>query len=162
MTPTGSTVYIGIGANLNDPQQQVKDAIEELGLLPQTKLLKASSLYHSKPVGPQDQPDYINAVASIRTELEPLALLDALQALEQQHGRVRKRHWGERTLDLDILLIDQQIIESERLIVPHPYAAERSFVLFPLEEIAPELIFPNGKPLQQLCEQITNDVVRIK
>ena len=158
----GSIVYIGIGANLDNPQQQVKEAIAELDLLPSTQLIQASSLYHSKPVGPQDQPDYINAVACIETVLAPIELLDALQNLEQQHGRIRKRHWGERTLDLDILLIDQHIIESERLTVPHPYATERSFVLFPLEEIAPELIFPNGKPLQQLCEQIANDVVRIK
>ena len=158
----GSIAYIGIGANLDDPQQQVKEAIAELGLLPNTQLIQASSLYHSKPVGPQDQPDYIKAVACIETELTPIELLDALQSLEQQHGRIRKRHWGGRTLDLDILLIDQQIIESERLTVPHPYAAERSFVLFPLEEIAPKLVFPSGKPLQQLCKQISNDIVRIK
>lgn len=155
-------VYVGIGANLDDPQQQVKEAITELDQLANTQLIQASSLYHSKPVGPQDQPDYINAVACIETELEPIELLDALQNLEQEHGRVRKRHWGERTLDLDIILIDQQVIESERLTIPHPFAMERSFVLFPLIEIAPELIFPDGQSLQQLCTQIPNDVVCIK
>jgi 2-amino-4-hydroxy-6-hydroxymethyldihydropteridine diphosphokinase len=125
-------------------------------------LISHSSLYHSKPVGPQDQPDYINAVALLDTQLEPLDLLDVLQKLEQDHGRLRKRHWGERTLDLDIILIDNKIIKSERLTVPHPFAQQRSFVLFPLFEISPNLIFPNGIALEQLLTELDNDLIRIR
>ncbi len=154
--------YIGLGANLDQPQQQLKQALRELAHLPESSLVAQSSLYHSKPVGPQDQPDYVNAVALIETELEPLALLDALQQLEQDHGRIRKRHWGERTLDLDIILIDDQIIDSERLQVPHPFAQQRSFVLFPLSEINPQLTFPNGMSLEQLLTELDNDLIRIR
>ncbi|MBL4799229.1 MAG: 2-amino-4-hydroxy-6-hydroxymethyldihydropteridine diphosphokinase [Oleispira sp.] len=157
-----SLVYIGLGANLGQPQQQLEQAFIELARLPNSTLVTQSSLYHSKPVGPQDQPDYVNAVALLETTLEPLALLDALQQLEQDHGRIRKRHWGERTLDLDIILIDDSVIESERLTVPHPFAQQRSFVLIPLSEINPELVFPNGKALGQLLTELDNDLIRIR
>jgi 2-amino-4-hydroxy-6-hydroxymethyldihydropteridine diphosphokinase len=156
-----SLVYIGLGANLDQPQQQLEQALQELTRLPNVTLVAQSSLYHSKPVGPQDQPDYVNAVAAIETDLEPLALLDALQQLEQDHGRIRKRHWGERTLDLDIILIDDCVIDSERLKVPHPFAQQRSFVLYPLAEISPQLIFPDGTALQQLLTELDNDLIRI-
>ena len=157
-----SFVYIGLGANLDQPQQQLEQALIELAKVPQSHLVAHSSLYHSKPVGPQDQPDYVNAVALLETDLEPLALLDALQQLEQDHGRIRKRHWGERTLDLDIILIDDQVIDSERLQVPHPFAQQRSFVLYPLSEINPQLIFPNGVALEQLLTELDNDLIRIR
>lgn len=156
-----SLVYIGLGANLDQPQRQLEQALQELARLPNATLVAQSSLYHSKPVGPQDQPDYVNAVAALETDLEPLALLDALQQLEQDHGRIRKRHWGERTLDLDIILIDDCVIDSERLKVPHPFAQQRSFVLYPLAEISPQLIFPNGVTLQQLLTELDNDLIRI-
>ncbi len=157
-----SLVYIGLGANLDQPQQQLEQALVELARLPNCKLVSHSSLYHSKPVGPQDQPDYVNAVALLETQLEPLALLDALQQLEQDHGRIRKRHWGERTLDLDIILIDNQVIESERLTVPHAFAQQRSFVLIPLAEINPQLVFPDGIALEQLLTGLDNDLIRIR
>ena len=157
-----SLVYIGLGANLDQPQQQLEQALIELAQLPHSELISHSSLYHSKPVGPQDQPDYINAVALIETTLSPLELLDALQQLEQDHGRIRKRHLGERTLDLDIILIDHQVIESERLTVPHPFAQQRSFVLVPLAEIAPQLVFPDGVALEQLLTELDNDLIRIR
>jgi 2-amino-4-hydroxy-6-hydroxymethyldihydropteridine diphosphokinase len=157
-----SLVYIGLGANLDQPQQQLEQALIELAQLPHSELISHSSLYHSKPVGPQDQPDYINAVALIETTLSPLELLDTLQQLEQDHGRIRKRHWGERTLDLDIILIDHQVIESERLTVPHPFAQQRSFVLVPLAEIAPQLVFPDGVALEQLLTELDNDLIRIR
>lgn len=156
-----SLVYIGLGANLDQPQQQLEQALIELAQLPNSKLITQSSLYHSKPVGPQDQPDYVNAVALLETELSPLKLLDALQQLEQDHGRIRKRHWGERTLDLDIILIDDLVINSERLTVPHPFAQQRSFVIYPLFEISPTLSFPNGKSLEQLLTELDNDLIRI-
>jgi 2-amino-4-hydroxy-6-hydroxymethyldihydropteridine diphosphokinase len=154
--------YIGLGANLDQPQQQIEQALIELARLPNTTLISHSSLYHSKPVGPQDQPDYINAVALLDTRLEPLDLLDALQKLEQDHGRLRKRHWGERTLDLDIILMGNEIIESTRLTIPHPFAQQRSFVLFPLFEISPNLILPDGIALEQLLTELDNDLIRIR
>lgn len=135
-------VFIGLGSNLADPEHQIRTAITALDQLPQTYVSEVSSLYTSPPMGPQDQPDYINAVLSLETELSAHVLLDHLQAIEQQHGRVRQRHWGERTLDLDILLFGQQQIEDDRLIVPHPGMADRAFVLYPLAEIAPDCVIP--------------------
>ncbi|HCI01958.1 MAG: 2-amino-4-hydroxy-6-hydroxymethyldihydropteridine diphosphokinase [Oceanospirillaceae bacterium] len=144
--------YIGIGSNLETPADQVQQAIHELGNLPHCQLLKASSLYASKPMGPQDQPDYINAVVHLDTDLEPLALLDALQELEHLHRRVRKQHWGPRTLDLDMLLYNEETINHARLQVPHPGLTQRNFVLYPLAEINSQLSLPNGTSLQQLLQ----------
>lgn len=150
--------FIGLGSNLEHPVTQVASALLELERLPQCRNLLHSSLYRSDPVGPPGQPDYINAVASLETTLSPLALLDAMQALEQQHQRVRIQHWGPRTLDLDLLLYGDQLISNERLTVPHPYLQERSFVLYPLAEIAPQLSIPNQKSLAEClknCEKGT-------
>jgi 2-amino-4-hydroxy-6-hydroxymethyldihydropteridine diphosphokinase len=144
--------YIGLGSNLEEPLAQVKRALEELAELEQTRLLARSSLYSSLPVGPE-QPDYINAVALLDTGFEPLALLDALQAIEQAHQRVRIQHWGPRTLDLDLLLYDNQIIQHPRLVVPHPYLTQRGFVLYPLADISPNLHLPDGQSLQALLAQ---------
>lgn len=141
---------IGLGSNLEDPRLQVKTALTELDQIRDTKMIKASSLYRSDPVGPSGQPDYINAVALIETFLEPEQLLDELQEIEQNHQRKRLIHWGPRTLDLDIVLIDHQVIQSERLTVPHPYAFERNFVLWPLAEIDPDIIFPDGRSINDL------------
>lgn len=145
--------YIGLGSNLANPRQQVAQALLALAAIPQTQLLASSPLYRSAPIGPGVQPDYVNAVALLETALNPLALLDALQAIEQDHQRVRIEHWGPRTLDLDILLLDQLQIESERLKVPHPYLRQRNFVLYPLADISPELHLPDGTSLQQLMAQ---------
>jgi len=143
-------VYIGLGSNLDDPQKQVRQALHELSVMDECQLLDHSSLYRSDPVGPQDQPDFINAVAKLMTSLSPEALLDRLQWLEQRHQRVRKQHWGPRTLDLDILLFEQKIIATPRLKIPPPPIGERSFVLYPLFEIDPGLVFPDGTPLSKL------------
>ena len=128
--------YIGLGSNLESPIEQVRTAVDELATLPLTRLVAASSLYASRPVGPQNQPDFINAVAALETRLSPLALLDQLQALEQRHRRRRQRHWGPRTLDLDLLLYAHDDIQTPRLNVPHPQMTARAFVLAPLAEIA--------------------------
>ncbi|MDP3537030.1 MAG: 2-amino-4-hydroxy-6-hydroxymethyldihydropteridine diphosphokinase [Halomonas sp.] len=128
--------YIGLGSNLENPVAQVRQALDELGGLPLSSLVAQSSLYATPPLGPQDQPDFINAVAVIKTALSPLAMLDQLQALEQRHRRQRLRHWGPRTLDLDLLLYGQQTIERPRLRVPHPHMHERAFVLVPLAEVS--------------------------
>jgi len=146
-------VYVGLGSNLDDPQQQVTRALEELAALPLTELDARSSLYRSKPMGPQDQPDYINAVARLRTLLSAEVLLDRLQAIESQHARVRSQHWGPRTLDLDLLLYGENIIQTERLNVPHPGIAERNFVLYPLAEIDGQLEIPGQGQLMKFLQQ---------
>lgn len=144
-------VFIALGSNLSNPVSQLQQAIQSLGRLEQTSLISTSSFYRSLPMGPPDQPDYINAVVCLETALEPLPLLDSLQHIEQQQGRVRTgERWGPRKLDLDILLYDEQIISNDRLIIPHPGLHERSFVLYPLQEIAPELEIPGHGQLARL------------
>lgn len=148
MIPAGSnevlpeksvTAYIGLGSNLQQPIQQINQALQLLKDIPRTHLITASPLYRSEPLGPADQPDYINAVAALATGLSPLELLDALQAIERQQGRVREgERWGPRTLDLDLLLYGDLQIHNERLTVPHPGLGERNFVLYPLYDIAGE------------------------
>lgn len=130
------TCYIGLGSNLDNPLQQVQQAINELDAMPSSRLLAVSSFYRSAPVGPQDQDDFINAVAEIETALDPWQLLDALQSIENSHRRVRVQHWGPRTLDLDILLYGSRQLNDDRLVVPHAQIALRSFVLQPLKELA--------------------------
>jgi len=140
-----------MGSNLADPVSQVKSAIKTLQSLEKSELKKVSSLYQSLPMGPAEQPDYINAVACMKTMLEPFELLDALLAIEQSQGRQRcAERWGPRTLDLDILLYGEKIITSERLKVPHSGLHERSFVLYPLHEIAPDLDIPVHGPIAEL------------
>ena len=154
--------WIGLGSNLDQPRQQVLTALDDLAGLPLTPLKARSSLYSSGPVGPQDQPDFINAVAMLETLLSPLALLDQLQALEQRHRRVRKYHWGPRTLDLDLLLYDDRVLDLPRLVVPHPWLAERAFVVQPMLELAPQLCLPDGQPLSQLSASApSNDLKRL-
>ena len=146
-------VYIGLGSNLALPEQQIQDACDSLAMLPDSTLIKCSSLYQSQPLGPQDQPDYVNAVALITTLLAPETLLQQTQLIEIQQGRVRKTNrWGPRTLDLDMLLFGQQKIASELLTVPHSGMKQREFVLYPLFEIAPDLILPCGEKLASLIE----------
>ncbi|RKQ95810.1 2-amino-4-hydroxy-6-hydroxymethyldihydropteridine diphosphokinase [Kushneria sinocarnis] len=143
-------VFVGLGSNLDRPREHVRRALVELAALPLVHDFKASPLYRSRPVGPQDQPDFINAVARFETALSPLALLDQLQALEQRHRRVRERHWGPRTLDLDLLLYHQRRIVHPRLSVPHPHMTSRGFVLLPLADLAPELQLPDATAVSAL------------
>lgn len=146
-----TTAYLALGSNLNEPLEQLKLALKAISTLPQTQLVATSSFYQSKPLGPQDQPDYVNAVAKIETALAPLALLDELQRIENEQGRVRLRRWGERTLDLDMLLYGDEIMQTERLTVPHYDMENREFVMVPLAEIAPDLKLPTGKPVAELA-----------
>lgn len=154
------TAWIGLGSNLDEPAKQIRRAADALAALPDSQLLALSPLYQSRPVGPQDQPDFVNAVAALRTTLQPLALLDALQAIEQAHGRVRLRHWGERTLDLDLLLYDTLTLDSPRLTLPHPRLTERDFVLRPLLDLAPALDLPDGRPLAALLADCPDNALR--
>ena len=144
--------YVALGSNLANPQAQLISALQAMNELSDSKLVAVSSFYQSKPLGPQDQPDYVNAVACLETSLAPLALLDELQRIEHEQGRVRLRRWGERTLDLDILLYADHIIQSERLTVPHYDMHRREFVIIPLVEIAPHLVLPNGQSIQTLAQ----------
>lgn len=143
-------VYIGLGSNLAQPVEQLQQALTALGEIPHTTLCAHSSLYTSKPLGPADQPDFVNAVALLETTLEPHALLDHLQRIEQEQGRTRKaERWGPRTLDLDILLFGDRILNDERLTVPHYHMHARAFALYPLAELTPDLVLPTGEPLSQ-------------
>ena len=135
--------WIGLGSNLDDPLHHLRQARCELAATPLTRLAGSSSLYRGAPMGPADQPDYLNAVIELVTELSPLSLLRALQRIEFGHGRVRTGvHWGARTLDLDLLLYDGETIAEPSLTVPHPGIGERVFVLQPLHECAPDLEIP--------------------
>jgi len=124
--------YIGLGSNLGDSRQILSEAVQKLATL---GTVKASRLYQSPPMGPQDQPNYLNAAVQLMTDLQPLALLDELQRFEQESGRVRLRHWGERTLDLDLLIYGEEQIHNERLTVPHIGVMQRDFVLMPLLDL---------------------------
>jgi len=143
--------YIAIGSNQQDPANQLHLAELAINKIKETTLLVASSLYCSQPMGPQDQPDYMNCVVKIDTLLTAIELLDELQLIEQSQGRVRKKErWGPRTLDLDIILYNNETIQTERLTIPHYGMRSREFVLYPLYEIDPQLILPDGTLLSQL------------
>jgi len=146
-----SVVFIALGANLGNPLKQAQGAIESIHQLPSTKVIQTSPFYRSKPLGPQNQPDYLNAVIKAVTELSPIDLLDGLQQIEKDLGRVRKAdRWGPRTLDLDILLYDNIQMNSERLTIPHYDMKNREFVLYPLYDLDPQLILPDQTRLSDL------------
>lgn len=147
------SAYIGLGSNLDEPLQQLEAAFVALNKLSNSRVLKRSSFYTSKPMGPADQPDYINAVAELETTLEPEHLLLAMQAIEQLQGRDRSgQRWGARTLDLDLLLYGNEIINTDNLQVPHTGLTERDFVLVPLAEIAPDVTIPGQAAMKQLLK----------
>ncbi|BDX04111.1 2-amino-4-hydroxy-6-hydroxymethyldihydropteridine pyrophosphokinase [Marinomonas pontica] len=155
--------YIGLGSNLENPMAQLDCAISTLKNHDDLHNVRISSIYGSKPVGPQDQPDYINAVATFDTHLSPIDLLDLLQSIEQSQRRVRERHWGPRTLDLDLLLYGQETIALPRLTVPHPFMLERGFVIKPLSDLAPDMLLTNGNTVTEQLQQLdTSDLVFIK
>ena len=144
-------VYIALGSNLASPLEQVQAAIRALGEISHSRVVAVSSFYRTPPLGPQDQPDYLNAAVALETALPPETLLDHTQRIELQQGRVRKaERWGPRTLDLDIMLFGDAVINSERLTVPHYDMKNRGFMLWPLFEIAPELAFPDGETLREI------------
>jgi len=145
--------YVAIGSNLGRPVEQVEQAFEDLGSIAQTVLVKRSSLYRSKPLGYADQPPFVNAVALLDTALPPEGLLDALQAIEAQHGRGRSFANAPRTLDLDLLLYGDAVVDQPRLVVPHPRMHLRAFVLQPLVEIAGGIAIPGIGAAQAMLEQ---------
>ena len=147
--------YIGLGSNLEDPPGQIKKALRALAMIPATNVIADSGLYLSKPMvldSNDQQPDYYNAVVLVETQLSAHALLDHLQQIEREQGRVRGERWGARTIDLDILLFDDHVINDERLTVPHPGLHQREFVLYPLQNIDSTLTIPGRGKLEQLVE----------
>lgn len=143
--------FIGLGSNLDNPLDQLTRARAEIAALDRVAESGFSSIYVSEPVGPQDQPDYINAVMRVVTDLEPLALLRRLQGIENHHGRLREVRWGARTLDLDILFYAEKIIDEPDLIVPHPEFTRRAFVLYPLADLmGVDWLVPGHGPLSHL------------
>ncbi|MGX3066166.1 2-amino-4-hydroxy-6-hydroxymethyldihydropteridine diphosphokinase [Ursidibacter arcticus] len=145
------TVYVALGSNLESPIDQLKQAVGSLQTF--AKNLCVSPFYGSKPLGPQDQPDYVNAVVKFDTDLTAIELLDKLQSIENEQGRIRLRRWGERTLDLDILLYGDQQMQTERLTIPHYDMHNREFVIVPLYDLTPDLQLPNGQKLSDLYQQ---------
>jgi 2-amino-4-hydroxy-6-hydroxymethyldihydropteridine diphosphokinase len=148
------SAYVGLGSNLESPRRQITTAVAALDALPGTSVQCCSSLYRSAPVGYADQPDFVNAVARVQTRLSPRELLDALLAIEREHGRTRTLRNGPRTLDLDLLLHGDAMIDAPGLQIPHPRLAERAFVVVPLAEIAPALMLPDGLPVAELARQL--------
>ncbi len=150
-----SIAYVGLGSNLERPMSQLSSARSALAQLPQTSLLRHSSYYRSRPLGPEKQPDFINAVAALETSLAPVKLLDKLLEIETQQGRVRSRtRWGPRTLDLDLLLYNTEELDEPRLVIPHPEMSRRNFVLAPLVEIAPQVLIPGYGLAHALLEKV--------
>lgn len=148
-------VYIALGSNLASPLTQVNAAIAALGTLPDSRIVAVSGFYRTPPLGPQDQPDYLNAAVALETSLAPESLLDHTQRIELDQGRVRKaERWGPRTLDLDIMLFGDETLATPRLTVPHYDMKNRGFMLWPLFEIAPELRFPDGETLASVLARL--------
>ncbi len=150
------TAYVALGANLDDPQSTVRAALIALAQLPATRVTASSSLYRTAPIGLAGQPDFINAVAALETDLEPEALLDALFAVEHEFGRVRIEKNGPRTLDLDLLLYDAVECDTARLHLPHPRLHLRAFVVVPLAEIAPGCYVPGRGALSAWLPAVAN------
>jgi 2-amino-4-hydroxy-6-hydroxymethyldihydropteridine diphosphokinase len=152
---------IGLGSNLGDSKTILTGAIDRLKIHPQIKLLALSSWYLTAPIGPP-QPDYLNGCATIETSLTPLDLLDVLQSIEAEFGRVRQEVWGARTLDLDLLLYGDRIIDLPTLQIPHPHMCDRAFVLIPLAEIAPDRIEPrSGESIATLAKKLESSGVKV-
>lgn len=143
--------YVGLGSNLDSPVRQLESAFELLAKIPRSRLVQRSALYRSAPLGGVEQPDFVNAVATMLTQLTAGELLLELQRIEQARGRERGAvRWGPRVLDLDLLVYSNQEIDEDQLTVPHPGIGERNFVLLPLEEVAPELVIPGLGPLANI------------
>jgi len=153
-----SLAYIGLGANLGDARGALQAAFDALAALPDTELLRRSAIYRSAPID-SSGPDYLNAVAELRTALEPLALLHRLQAIELSQGRERPYRNAPRTLDLDLLLHGQTLIDSPELTLPHPRAHQRAFVLQPLAELAPDLLIPGRGRASELLAAVADQSI---
>ncbi len=151
-----SQAFIALGANLGDPAATIRAAFEALDSLPESRLLASSALYRTAPVGITEQPEFVNAAARIETGLAPEVLLDALLDIEHRFGRIRAERNGPRTLDLDVLLYDDLVLDSPRLTLPHPRLHLRAFVLYPLADLAPDLALPGRGSLAAWLPAVAN------
>jgi 2-amino-4-hydroxy-6-hydroxymethyldihydropteridine diphosphokinase len=159
--PSWRPAYVAIGSNQNDPQSQVKQALVRLAALPGTCSLQVSRLYKTRPLGPQDQPDFVNAAAGMLTQLSARELLDALLLTEEAMGRKRRERWGPRVIDLDLIWMPGEIIEEPGLTLPHPGVSTRNFVLYPLADIAPTLAIPGHGNVSELLRAVGDDGMSI-
>jgi len=161
--PLWRPAYIGVGSNLDDPIEQVRQGIGSLDELPQTSVVLKSSLYRSSPMGPQEQPDFVNAVVAVMTRLEPEQLLSLMMVIEQGQGRERSaERWGPRTLDLDLLAFSSVKMSSDALTLPHPGIADRIFVLLPWLEIAPKFPVKGSTTVELLHQALHSSEIRIQ
>ena len=160
MTVVWQPAYIGLGSNLSDPAAQVRHAVQSLAGLRGTLRVAVSPLYGSRPLGPVNQPDFVNAVAGLLTQLTALELLRELRALEAQAGRPEvHEHWGPRVIDLDLLVFGRERCSGSELVLPHPGVVARNFVLYPLADIAPDLDVPGIGPVRELLARVGADGV---
>lgn len=143
-------VYIGLGSNIEQPFLQIKNAISALHKTSGIKVIKDSGYFESRPMGPEDQPDYVNAVIEIETQMDAAELLKCCQSIEKNQGRIKTRHWGERSIDLDILLYADEVIDSDDLTIPHPGISQRDFVYMPLLRLDEALHIPGLGLLKDL------------
>ena len=155
-----AAVFLGLGSNLGDKEANIREALERLARHPDVRLKRVSSLYEAAPVGFADQPDFVNAVALIETELGPADLLHIVVSIEDDMGRVRNRHWGPRVIDIDLLLYNNVEIAAPELAIPHPRMMDRAFVMAPLAEIAPDLELPGGRKPGEVLEGLKDQRVR--
>lgn len=148
--------YIGLGSNLHGPCSQIAKAIACIAALPNSQVLAVSGLYRTPPMGPQDQPCYVNSMVKVSTQMSPSELLQETQSIEQVMGRTRSLRWGPRVIDLDIILFGNLVLNIENLRIPHPGLKERNFVSIPLAELSPALILPCGTPIAEIAGSFAN------
>jgi len=155
-----AAVFLGLGSNLGDRGANIREALDRLARDPDIHVKRVSSLYETAPIGYTDQPDFVNAVALIETELGPADLLHIVVGIENDMGRVRKHLWGPRVIDIDVLLYDDAVVNTSELTVPHPRMMERAFVMVPLAEIAPDLELPGGRKPHEVLDKLRDQRVR--
>jgi 2-amino-4-hydroxy-6-hydroxymethyldihydropteridine diphosphokinase len=161
MNPLWRPAYVAIGSNLNQPQARVHEAFEHLAALPATQLLLRSRLFLTRPMGPQDQPHFVNAAAGLLTQLTARQLLEDLLRVEQSMGRKRQERWGPRVIDLDLLWTLGETIDEPGLTLPHPGVSTRNFVLYPLADIAPSLVIPGHGRVSDLLRGVGDDGISV-
>jgi 2-amino-4-hydroxy-6-hydroxymethyldihydropteridine diphosphokinase len=161
MNPLWRPAYVGIGSNLNDPQARVHEAFGHLEALSSSGWVQRSSLYRARPMGPQDQPEFVNAAAGLLTQLTARELLAALLGIEKSMGRNRQERWGPRVIDLDLIWMPVEIIDEPGLTLPHPGVSTRNFVLYPLAEIAPSLAIPGHGKVSELLRRVGDDGISV-
>ncbi len=161
MTSFWRPAYVAIGSNLNHPDARVLEAFERLAALPATRSVLRSRLYQTRPLGPQDQPDFVNAAAGLLTQLAARELLEAMLGIEQAMGRNRQERWGPRVIDLDLIWMLGEPIDEPGLTLPHPGVSTRNFVLYPLADIAPSLAIPGHRNVLELSRRTGDDGISV-